>query len=59
MKPPNCMAKEFFAIKESPIRNSTKMIKQILDATDKKFDLKSKIMSINYLQTKKMNSLLE
>ena len=30
MKPPNCTAKEFFAIRESrPVRNVTKIIKQI------------------------------
>ena len=33
MKPPNCTAKDFFVIKESrPVRNTTKTIKQILDA---------------------------
>ena len=60
MKPPNFTAKEFFAIKEScPVRNTTKRIKQILGAEYKKMNLKSIIMSLNYLKDKHQNSLLE
>ena len=60
MKPPNCTAKEFFAIKEScQVRNATKRIKQILDAEYKKIDLKSIILNLNYLKEKHRNSLLE
>ena len=37
IKPPNCMAKEFFVIKKSfPVRNATKRIKQILNVEYKK-----------------------
>ena len=44
MKLPDCIAKEFFAIKEShPIYLVTKRIKQILEAEYKNIDLKSKI----------------
>ena len=60
MKPPNCTAKEFFVIKESrPIRNTTKRIKQILDAEYKKINLTSIVMNLNYLNEKCSNSLLE
>ena len=49
MSPPNCMAKEFFLIKESrPVRNATKKIKHILDVENKIIDLKSIIVSLNY-----------
>ena len=59
MKPPNCTAKEFFVIKESrPVRNATKRIKQILDAEYKKINLKSIIMTLDYLKDKHRNSLL-
>ena len=52
MKPPNCMAKEFFAIKEScPISNATKRIKQILDVEYKEINLKSIFMNLNHLRT--------
>ena len=47
MKPPNCMAKEFFVIKESRlVRNATKRVKQILDAEYKKINLKSIVMNL-------------
>ena len=37
MKPPNCMTKEFFVIKEShPVRNASKRIKQTLATEYKK-----------------------
>ena len=49
MKPTNCMAKEFFIVKESRlVRNTPKKIKRILDAEYKKINLKSIVMSINY-----------
>ena len=51
MKPPNCMTKEFFVIKESrPVRDATKRIQLILDAMYKKINLKSIVMSLNYLK---------
>ena len=60
MKPPNCLAKEFFVIKEScPVRNTTKRIKQILDAEYKKINLISIDMNINNLKDKHKSSLLE
>ena len=60
MKSLNCTAKEFFVIKESrPFRNTTKRIKQILDAEYKKINLKLIIMNLNYLKDKHRNSLLE
>ena len=58
MKPPNCTAKEFFAIKEScPARNAGKRIKQIFDAENKKINLKSIVMNLNYIKDKYGNSL--
>ena len=60
MKPPNCTAKEFFLIKKSrPVRNTTKRIKQILDAECNKIDLKTLFMSLNYLKDKHENSSLD
>ena len=60
MKPPNCTVKEFIVIKESlPIRNANKSIKHRLDAEYKNINLKSIIMSVNYLKDKHENSLLE
>ena len=57
MKPPNCFAKEFFVIKVNhPVNNATERIKQILDAEYKKINLKSIIMSVNYLKDKHKNS---
>ena len=53
MKPPNCLVKKFFVIKEScPVRNATKRIKQILDAEYKKINLKSLVMNLNCLKDK-------
>ena len=53
MKPPNCMAKKFFVIKESyPVRNKTKRIKKILDVEYKKINLKSIVMNLNNLKGK-------
>ena len=47
MKPPNCIAKEFFIIKEiRPDRIATKRIKQILDAGYKKINLISIVMNL-------------
>ena len=49
MNPPNCMAKEFFVIKENhPLQNAAKRIKQILDTEYKKINLKTKAMNLNY-----------
>ena len=60
MKPPNCMTKNFFLIKEiGPVRNTTKRIKQILDAEYNNVTLKSIIMNSDYLKNKNKNSLLE
>ena len=60
MKPLDCTTKEFFVIKESqPIKNTTKCIKQSLDAEYKKFNLKSIIMNFNYLKVNHKNSSLE
>ena len=60
MKPPNYTAKVFIVIKESQsIKNATKRIKQILDATWRKIDLKSVVMNLNYLKVKHKKSLLE
>ena len=60
MKPPNCTAKYFFVIKEiSPVRITTKRIKQILDAEYKKINLKLIILRLNYFKDKHKNSLLE
>ena len=60
MKPPNCKANDFFVIKESrPVRMATKRIKQILDEEYKKINLKSIVMTLNYLKEKHRNSLLE
>ena len=57
---PHCTAKEFFVIKESrPDRNTTKRIKQILDADYKISNLKSIVMNLNYLKVHHKNSLLE
>ena len=54
------MAKELFIFKEScPIRNANKRIKQILDAEYKKINLKSIVMSLNYLKDKHKNCSLE
>ena len=51
MKPPNCMAKEIFVIKESfPVQNTNKRIKKILDVKYKKINLKTIVMSLNYLK---------
>ena len=59
MKPLNCAAKELFIIKENLlVRKVTKKIKQILVAEYKKINLKSIIMSLNYLKEKYYNSLL-
>ena len=56
----NCKGKEFFVIKESrPVRNTTKRIKQILEAEYKKITLKSKVMNLNYEKDKHKDSLLE
>ena len=53
MKPPNCMAKEFFVIKECrPVRNTSKRIKQNLDAEYKQINLKTIIMNLNHLKDK-------
>ena len=53
------MAKKFFVVKESrPIKNTTKRIKQILDA-DLKKNLKSIVIGLNYLKDNHKNSLLE
>ena len=60
IKPPNCMAKEFFAMKENHlVWNSTKTIKQILDAEYKKSNLKTINMSLNHLKVTFENYLLE
>ena len=60
MNPPNCMAKEFFVIKESrPVRITTKCIKQILDAEYKKINLKSIVMNSNHLKDNHKKSFLE
>ena len=48
-----CAVKEFFVFKEChPVRNTTKRIKQILDAEYKKFNLNTIVMNLNYLQLK-------
>ena len=60
MKPPNCIAKELFVIKESrSVINATKRIKQILDTDYIKINLKSIIMNLNHLKDKDKHSLLE
>ena len=49
MKPPNCMAKEFFVIKERPpIKNTTKTKKMILDVEYKTINLNKIAMILNY-----------
>ena len=53
MKPPNCMKKEFFVIKESrPHRKANKRIKRILYAEYNKIDLKSIVLNLNYFKDK-------
>ena len=60
MKPPNCTEKEFFVIKESrPVRNATKIIKQIVDVEYRKINLKSIVICLNHLKDKNKISLLE
>ena len=45
-KPPNCMAKEYFVIKESlSVQNRTKRKQQILDAEYKKINFKTIFMN--------------
>ena len=56
MKPPNCTAKELFAIKES--HSFVTRIKQ-KNAEYKKINLKSTILNLNYLKDRDKNSLLE
>ena len=45
--------------KSQPVRNVTKTIKQILEEEYKIINLKTIIMSLNYLKVKHKNSLLE
>ena len=60
MKPPNCIAKEFFEIKLSlSVRNAIKRIKQILDASCSKINQNSVVMKLNYFKVKRKDSLLE
>ena len=60
IKPPNCAAKEIFAIKESrPVRNATKRIKRISDAEYNKINFEAIFRSLKYLKDKRKNSLLE
>ena len=60
MGPLNCMAKEFFVIKERcPVWNATKRTEQILDAENKKINIKSMVMNLNYSKDKHKNSWLD
>ena len=60
MKPPNCVAKEIFVIKENrPVQNTTKKIILILDVEYQKINFKSVIMSLNHLKVKHKDSLLD
>ena len=60
MKPPNCVTKEFFVIKESrPVQNVAKRNKLILGTEYKNINIKSIIKNLKYLKVKHKNSLLE
>ena len=53
MKPPNCIAMKFIVTKESyQVWNATKRNKQILDAEFKKINLKTILITSNYLKVK-------
>ena len=60
MKPPNCIAKEFFVIKENcPVQNATKTIKSTLEAKNQYINLKTIVLSSSDLKYKHKNSSLK